>query len=374
MNSIEISICISTRNRGAFIGETLESIVSQATDQVEIVVLDGASTDNTQEVVEAYVECFPGLRYFRKETNMGIDRDFANAVDLARGEYCWLFTDDDILKPGALRVVLDSLKDDYALMIVNSEVRNADLSRLLQARRLELEANRIYKSNENHLLLADTGAYLSFIGGIIIKRQVWSVREKERYFGSYFIHVGVIFQQPLPGDTLVIAEPLVAIRYGNASWLARYFEIWMFKWPGLVWSFQDIPDSAKRCVCLREPWRNPQTLLHYRANKTYSRREYTEWVKPRAKSFWARAVSKACAYFPGRIANLLAFIFYSVFRRPSTRLLILLDLANSPFCFWRLSVRPVVPLKEKSASRSNQLRVPLSGNTVDRKEESVDNK
>ena len=58
------------------------------------------------------------------------------------------------------------------------------------------------------MLLADTGAsYLSFIGGIIIQRQLWRARDKASYFGSYFIHVGVVFQQPLPGDTLVIAEP-----------------------------------------------------------------------------------------------------------------------------------------------------------------------
>lgn len=372
MNPIKVSICISTRNRGAFIGETLESIVLQANEEVEIVVLDGASTDNTQEIVEAYRERFPGLRYFRRETNMGIDRDFANAVDLARGDYCWLFTDDDLLKPGALRIVLDALKNEYSLMIANSEVRNADLSKLLEARRVPIQANRIYKSDENHLLLADTGSYLSFIGGIIIQRQLWRARDKASYFGSYFIHVGVVFQQPLPGDTLVIAEPLVTIRYGNASWLARYFEIWMFKWPGLVWSFPHLPDSAKSRVCHREPWRNPKTLLHYRANKTYSKREYTEWLKPRLTSFWARAVSKACAYFPGRMANLLAFVYYSLFRHISSRLLIVLDLENSPFCFWKLPIRPVSPFKENPVVISNGVRPSSITSTVDRKEESVD--
>jgi abequosyltransferase len=370
MNPIKVSICISTRNRGAFIGETLESIVLQANDEVEIVVLDGASTDNTQEIVEAYRERFPALRYFRRETNMGIDRDFANAVDLARGDYCWLFTDDDLLKQGALRKVLDALKDEYSLIIANSEVRNADLSKLLEARKVPIQVNRIYKSDENHLLLADTGFYLSFIGGIIIRRQLWHARDKASYFGSYFIHVGVVFQQPLPGDTLVIAEPLVVIRYGNASWLARYFEIWMFKWPDLVWSFPHLPDSAKSRVCHREPLRDPQTLLHHRANKTYSKREYTEWLRPRLTSFWARAVSNACAYFPGRLANLLFFVYYSLFRRPSSRLLMVLDLTNSPFCFWKLPMRPVPPSNEKPVAKSNGVQLPSS--TVDREKESAD--
>jgi len=345
MNPIKISICMATRNRGAFIGATLESIICQASEEVEIVIVDGASTDNTEEVIRKYQAHFAGLRYFRQEANMGIDRDFAKAVDLAHGDYCWLFCDDDLFKPGAIQVVLDAVKNDYALIVADSEVWNADLSQRLQSKRTRLGVNKVYKPNENHLLLGDAGDYLSFIGGVIIRRQLWASREKEKYFGTCFIHMGVIFQHPLPGDALVIAEPLISIRYGNASWLGKSFEIFMFKWPDLVWSFVDFPDSAKSRVCSKEPWRSFRTLLHLRARGTYTKSAYRELLEPRLESRWARRESKACAYFPGRFANLLAFIYYSVFRRPSSRL-ILLDLKNSPFCFWRLPVRHRAPVTQ----------------------------
>jgi abequosyltransferase len=360
MSQIKLSICMATRNRGAFIGATLESIVCQAGDNVEIVVLDGASTDNTEEIVRLYQDRFPRLRYFRQETNMGIDRDFAKAVDLAHGEYCWLFCDDDLFKPGAIQVVLESLKNDYALVVADSEVWNADLSQRLQAKRTRLEANKVYKPNENHLLLEDAGDYLSFIGGVIIKRQLWAAREKEKYFGSCFIHMGVIFQEALPEDALVIAEPLILIRYGNASWLGKSFEIFMFKWPRLIWSFAGIPDSAKLRVCPQEPWRSFKTLLHWRARGAYTKTEYKELLEPRLESRWARLVTKACAYLPGRIANLLAFLYYSVLRRPPAHPMVLLDLKISPFCFWRRPVRhraPVTPSRELSAGSPLQSRV-----------------
>jgi glycosyltransferase involved in cell wall biosynthesis len=361
MNQVKLSICMATRNRGTFIGATLESIVCQATDDVEIVVLDGASTDNTGEVVRLYQERFPRLRYFRQEHNSGIDRDFAKAVELANGDYCWLFCDDDLIKPGAIRVVLDAIKDDYALIIANSEVRNADLSKLLEPRRMPLAKDRIYKSSENQLLFAETMDYLSFIGGVIIKRQLWSAREKEKYFGSYFIHVGIIFQQPLAGDVLAIAEPLISIRYANASWLGRNFEIWMFKWPDLVWSFAGFSDAVKYRVRPREPWRKPKTLLHFRAKGAYTKKEYAELIEPRLESFWARLLSKASAYFPGRAANLLAFIYYSIFSRPSARQLILLDLENSPFCFWKLPMRH--PLRFTSRPIAMSIKSELPSNT-----------
>ena len=54
MDDIRLSICIPTYNFGEFIGATLQSIIKQATDEVEIVVVDGASTDNTAEVVRAF--------------------------------------------------------------------------------------------------------------------------------------------------------------------------------------------------------------------------------------------------------------------------------------------------------------------------------
>jgi hypothetical protein len=268
---------------------------------------------------------------------MGVDQDFAKAVDLAHGEYCWLFSDDDVLKPGAIQTVLSAIESCCGLIIANAEVRNANLSRLLEPKRLPLDADRIYRPNEIQLLFADVANYLTFIGCLIIRRQLWNSREKKKYFGSCFAHVGVIFQSALPEDALVIAEPLIAIRYGNASWLDKYFEIWMFKWPELVWSFTTCSDSAKLQVCPKEPWRKIRSLLLHRAKGTYSITGYLQWLAPRLQSYWSRAGSKAIAYLPGFVANFLGVIYYSAFSRRSDRLLVLLDLRNSPFYFRRLS-------------------------------------
>jgi glycosyltransferase involved in cell wall biosynthesis len=60
---LKLSFCISTLNRGSVIGATLESIIAaQATEECEIVVLDAASTDNTERVVSGYALKFDRLR------------------------------------------------------------------------------------------------------------------------------------------------------------------------------------------------------------------------------------------------------------------------------------------------------------------------
>jgi abequosyltransferase len=331
VNKIELSICISTRNRGPFIGATLESIIRQANEQVEIVVLDGASSDNTEEVVRSYQELFVRLRYFQQQANGGVDQGYAEAVSLAQGEYCWLFSDDDVLMDGAISSVLAAIAQKYGLIIANAEVRNPDLSQVLEQKRLPLNEDRIYKSSEGGRLLADVANYLTFIGCVIIRRALWDSRDKIKYVGSCFVHVGVLFQSTLLEDTLVVAKPLIVIRYGNASWLERYFEIWMFKWPDLIWSFADYPDWAKLQVCPREPWRRAKTLLLHRAKGTYTKKAYIDWLKPRLGSYRARSIARAIAHLPGRIVNFLAYVYYSVFYRRTDRLLVLMDLKNSPY-------------------------------------------
>ena len=73
MNPIRLSICMPTYNFGRFIGEALDSIMKQATDEVEIIVLDGASTDNTLDVVRSFQARFPRIYYHCLSRRGGID-------------------------------------------------------------------------------------------------------------------------------------------------------------------------------------------------------------------------------------------------------------------------------------------------------------
>lgn len=345
MERVRVSICIPTLNRGAFIGETLESIVSQATDDVEIVIVDGGSTDNTKKIVSLYQQRFPRLRYIRSDAQGtsikykapsagGFDRDCDRAVELARGEYCWLFTDDDLLKPGAVRRVLNATKRSYGLVIANAEVRGLDLTRVLAEKMLHVDKDRTYKPTESQELFVDTANYLSFVGGVVIRRDLWLRREREKYFGTAFVHVGVIFQGPLPADTLVIAEPLVTIRYGNALYRnsSRFFTIWMFDWPGLLWSFPHFSESAKSRVIPREPWRGTMALLLWRAQGSYSRAEYAR-IKPCLTSARRRLIAKWVAVCPAHVLNVLALAYYSINGRRFRAERV--DLRNSPFYFGR---------------------------------------
>ncbi|OFZ53991.1 MAG: hypothetical protein A2428_16460 [Bdellovibrionales bacterium RIFOXYC1_FULL_54_43] len=328
MNPIKLSVCIATYNRAAYIGETLSSILSQLTNDIEVIVVDGASPDNTAQVVSEFAQSCPQLKYHRRETNRGVDEDFNYAVSLAAGEYCWLMSDDDILKPGAIQAVLAAISRNYGLILVNAEIRDKALAEVLEKRRLELPGDRVYASSQFEQFFIDTAQYLSFIGCVVIKKRLWDEREKEKYYGTVFIHVGVIFQKPFAEDILVIANPYIAIRYGNAGWSGRSFEIWMFKWPRLIWSFPDLSDSAKARVYPREPWKQAKKLLLLRGMGSYSHKEYDQFLKGLAASKLTKLAARVIAGLPGGWVNRLAQIYFKKVR-PSPRSV--MDLRNSKF-------------------------------------------
>jgi abequosyltransferase len=328
MTAPDLSICIATYNRARFLGPTLDTILPQLTASTEVVIVDGASTDDTPDVGAEYAQRDPRVRYHRQPVNGGVDRDYMAAVDLARGRYCWLFTDDDLLAPAALATVLSHLHEGHCLIVVNAEVRNADLSVVLTKNWAGIPEDRTYAVGEDDRFFVDTAAYLKFIGGVVIERALWQSRAKEPYVGSEFIHVGVIFQEALPGSALFIVAPLIQIRYGNAMWTARGFEIWMFRWPDLMWSMPR-SDRAKRKVVPRKRWRNPALLLAHRAIGAYSTAEYDRLIAPQ-QDVLPRFIARVIANVPGPALNALARAFMRLLPR-SVLPLFSCDLQTSRF-------------------------------------------
>lgn len=301
MTKPRLSICIATFNRAEYIGETLNSIISQLDDDVELLVVDGASTDNTENVVRKFAQKESRIRYVRLSVKGGVDQDYDKSVEFARGEFCWLFTDDDLLRPGAVSAVKKAIKEGHDLVVVNAEVRDRKLSTILERQRIIMQEDKVYAPNDTERLFIDALDYLSFIGAVVIRRSVWLSRERKSYFDTEFIHVGVIFQKPLTASARIISETFIIIRLDNAHWAPRSFGIWMFKWPKLVWSFKDISSEAKRSVIRREPWRYLKNLLVWRSRGDYNIQSYRQYfLTIRADIVW-KFCARLIACFPEKI-------------------------------------------------------------------------
>lgn len=179
-NNIIISICITTRNRSDFIGETLESVISQANNNVEIVIVDGASTDNTAEIIQRFKQKFGTIVYYRGEKNYGVDRDMATCIETARGTYCWLLSDDDWLAPGAIARVLKEIESGCEIYLCNATrcsvsmepmKENFWLSRGVNDKVFHLHDKKDFIKYCNQA--SSIGALFSFWSTTIFRREEW---------------------------------------------------------------------------------------------------------------------------------------------------------------------------------------------------------
>lgn len=194
--AIQLSICIPTYNFGEFIGETLESIVSQLEPGVEVVVLDGGSQDDTADVVGRFTRDCPAVSYVRQSVRGGIDRDMARSIELARGEYCWLFSSDDIMAPGALKKLLRELKSGLDIYLCGLTLCDKAMNPIIEHAVSSASWGTVFHledaaDRQRYFAAArTTTAFFSFMGSIVLRRSRWLEHTlDENYVGSCWAHV-----------------------------------------------------------------------------------------------------------------------------------------------------------------------------------------
>lgn len=92
---MKISIITATYNSGGTIASTLESVLSQTHNDYELIIIDGASGDNTLEVVEAYRERFGGRMRCVSEPDKGIYDAMNKGIAMATGDVVGILNSDD---------------------------------------------------------------------------------------------------------------------------------------------------------------------------------------------------------------------------------------------------------------------------------------
>lgn len=106
-----LSICIPTYNRCVYLERTLKSIVSNQAfdDDVEIVISDNASTDDTPQIGALFASKYSNVKFFRNEMNVK-DANFFLVLERSSGLYCKLFNDNNILNNDGLTYLKNKIK------------------------------------------------------------------------------------------------------------------------------------------------------------------------------------------------------------------------------------------------------------------------
>jgi glycosyltransferase involved in cell wall biosynthesis len=104
-----ISIIIPIYNQADKIGKCLDSILNQTYKDYEVIVVNDGSTDDAEEIIDKHQKTLRVTRYALRE-NKGAPAARNRGYREARGEYLLFCDADAVLKPEALQVMLDALK------------------------------------------------------------------------------------------------------------------------------------------------------------------------------------------------------------------------------------------------------------------------
>jgi abequosyltransferase len=230
---IKLSFCIPTYQRRALLEETVNSILSQRQEGVEIVIVDNHSTDGTSEYVEMLQKQYPDVIYFRWDQPVACGQNLLKTVELAQGQYCWLMTDDDRVEEGGVKHVLSLLKLFPSLTGLSVNVQGYDPS-LKTKKKIRyshtMKMAKLFTNAEE--LFQQLGAWLGFWSAHIIDRRKWeeavSRHEHEPFLGYHHLYLLLTMAKQHP-QWFFTDRKCVGYRSNNESFVEEYGRVKRFE-------------------------------------------------------------------------------------------------------------------------------------------------
>jgi glycosyltransferase involved in cell wall biosynthesis len=193
-----ISIVTPSYNQGPYIEEAIRSVLLQGYPNLEYVVIDGGSTDQSREIIEKYQ---PWLTYWVSEKDNGQAEAINKGLDRTTGEIVNWLNSDDLLYLGALkRLALAYLENRTAMLYNGSAVR--------------VDAHGTYGSPYTAQQLSAESAFEGKVPlpqpAIFFKREAWVQHGKLKSF-YYAMDTDLFFSCIVSGQSQTVGGPPLAM-------------------------------------------------------------------------------------------------------------------------------------------------------------------
>lgn len=98
----EVSIITASYNTAAFITETIESVLNQSFIDWEMIIIDDASSDNSDQIINSYTKIESRIIYLKRSNNGGAAVARNDGIKIAKGRYIAFLDSDDLWQPNKL--------------------------------------------------------------------------------------------------------------------------------------------------------------------------------------------------------------------------------------------------------------------------------
>lgn len=272
-----LSVCISTYNRAKWLDlnlSHLSSFIGKFGSQIELVVVDNASEDDTSEVVARQSRVLD-IKYFRNDSNVGMLGNLKVTAERATGKYTWIIGDDDLIQESGIKETLSAisvypnlefiyLNYAYTHLELNDGVRPKDVINS-QVAIAETSPSR-YSSTLSEIA-ANTENFFTAIYACVFRtdhaRLCFSQDTSGEPFSSLLTCVpttNYVLENLLDRPAYWVGSPAIVINM-NVSWL-RYADLWVLeRFPEMYSRFENAGVSSSQINFYRN--RSKSGVLHH---------------------------------------------------------------------------------------------------------------
>lgn len=200
-----VSIAMTTYNGEKFLKEQLDSIVNQTYKNLEIIICDDYSTDNTIDIIKDFQKRDRRIKLYQNEKQLGVLKNFEKAISLCSGEYIAISDQDDIWVTNKIEIMLSEIEEN--ILIYHDDTLIDRSGKLLH--------NSFFESNE-----------------IVINKEH---KTKALMLDNWILGHACIFSSQLKKDILPIAHEIehydmwiaiVASKVGKIKYLNKQLVLW----------------------------------------------------------------------------------------------------------------------------------------------------
>lgn len=210
-----VSVCIPAYNNAEYIKETIDSILNQTYRNLELIICDDKSKDNTLEVIEGIKD--DRIKIYKNEKNLGMSGNWNQCLSKCTGEFIKLICADDMLSPDCLEKEVRALIENPTAVLAESDTRLFDLNGNPKG------YYKRYKSSgmTDGKTIARAGFFVkNYFGAPLANTFRRSVLEQVGGFDTWYTYIldyDFWVQLACMGDVYIIHEPLNYFRVRNDS-------------------------------------------------------------------------------------------------------------------------------------------------------------
>lgn len=225
---IILSICIPTYNRKEFLEKAVKSVLAVYRPQIEIMISDNCSSDDTENYCRNLVSENPQIKYIRNSTNIGPDGNFLQLLQKANGKYIQILSDDDEVRCADIdNFLLFLSKNDFSLGEFYAVVKGREST-------VPVKANKIYKDSEICDFIKEHGIFLTFVSSLLFSREAFlKIENPERFLNTNLLQTHLAAETLKSGGAADIFDYFISATQ-NTSGGYNFYEVFIKNWRSVL--------------------------------------------------------------------------------------------------------------------------------------------